>query len=427
VRLLVVGGGGREHALCWALKRDAPATTLYAAPGNPGTALLATNLKIAATALDDIVRAAREHAIDACLVGPEAPLALGLADRLGAAGIPAFGPSAAAAQVEASKAFAKDVMAAAGVPTAPSRTFAEFSAAQAWIRSHPGPIVVKASGLAAGKGAVVCATSEEALATAREFLAGKLGEAGATIVIEDVLEGEELSVLALTDGEHIAILPPAQDHKRLGEGDTGPNTGGMGAYCPVGLTTPALLQRVRREVLEPTLAELARRGARYKGVLYAGLMLGRDGTPFVLEFNCRFGDPETQAILPALAPGVSQYLLDIARGSWPLMSDVIAPERAAVTTVLAAPGYPEKPELGAAIQLPRDLGPDVLVFHAGTNRDPDGTLRVHGGRVLTVTGLGSTVAAAARISAAACAKIDFPGKQYRRDIAWREIRRAGAA
>lgn len=428
MKVLVVGGGGREHALCWALKRDAPDTTLFAAPGNPGTALLATNLKIAASALDEIVRAAREHAVDVAIVGPEAPLAAGLADRLAAVGIPTFGPSAAAAQIEASKAFAKDVMAAARVPTAASRTFTAFTPARAWIRSHAEPLVVKASGLAAGKGAVVCATRAEAETTAQAFLEnGALGDAGREILIEDFLDGEELSVLALTDGERCAILPPAQDHKRLGEGDTGPNTGGMGAYCPVGLTTPGLLQRVRREVLEPTLAELARRGARYQGVLYAGLMLGRDGTPFVLEFNCRFGDPETQAILPALAPGVSQDLLDIARGRWRPGTDVIAPQRAAVTTVLAAPGYPEQPELGAAIQLPQDLGPDVLIFHAGTHRDPGGTLRVHGGRVLNVTGLGPTVAAAARTSTAACAKIDFPGQQYRRDIAWREMHRAGAA
>ncbi len=428
MRLLVVGGGGREHALCWALKRDAPATTLYAAPGNPGTTTLATNLNIAATAVDDLVRAAREHTIDAVVVGPEAPLAAGLADRLKAAGIATFGPSAAAAQIEASKAFAKDVMDAAGVPTAASRTFTAFAPARDWIRAHAEPLVVKASGLAAGKGAVVCVTRAEAEATARAFLeSGTLGNAGREILVEDFLAGEELSVLALTDGERYAMLPPAQDHKRLGEGDSGPNTGGMGAYCPVGLTSPALLQRVRREVLEPTLAELARRGARYQGVLYAGLMVARDGTPNVLEFNCRFGDPEAQAILPALAPGVSEHLWDIARNEWRPTTDLIAPQRAAVTTVLAAPGYPEKPELGAAIELPQDLGPDVLVFHAGTSRDPDGMLRVHGGRVLNVTGLGTTVAAAARSSAAACARIDFQGKQYRHDIAWREVRRAGAA
>ena len=428
MRLLVVGGGGREHALCWALKRDAPATTLYAAPGNPGTATLATNLRIAATALDDLVRAAGEHAIDAVVVGPEAPLAAGLADRLRAAGMATFGPSAAAAQIEASKAFAKDVMDAAGVPTAASRTFTAFAPARDWIRAHAEPLVVKASGLAAGKGAVVCATRAEAEATARAFLeSGTLGDAGREILIEDFLEGEELSVLALTDGERYAMLPPAQDHKRLGEADSGPNTGGMGAYCPVGLTTPALLQRVRREVLEPTLAELARRGAPYSGVLYAGLMVARDGTPNVLEFNCRFGDPETQAILPGLAPGVSEHLLDIARGTWRPATDVIAAQRAAVTTVLAAPGYPEKPESGGPIRLPRDPGPNVLIFHAGTQRDASGALRVHGGRVLNVTGLGPTVAAAAHTSIAACALIDFPGKQYRHDIAWREIRRAGAA
>ena len=428
MRLLVVGGGGREHALCWALKRDAPATTLYAAPGNPGTTTLATNLNIAATAVDDLVRAAREHTIDAVVVGPEAPLAAGLADRLKAAGIATFGPSAAAAQIEASKAFAKDVMDAAGVPTAASRTFTAFAPARDWIRAHAEPPVVKASGLAAGKGAVVCVTRAEAEAVARAFLeSGTLGSAGREILVEDFLAGEELSVLALTDGERYAMLPPAQDHKRLGEGDSGPNTGGMGAYCPVGLTTPALLQRVRREVLEPTLAELARRGARYQGVLYAGLMVARDGTPNVLEFNCRFGDPETQAILPALALGVSEHLWDIARNEWRPTTDLIAPQHAAVTTVLAAPGYPDKPELGAAIQLPQDLGPDTLVFHAGTSRDPEGMLRVQSGRVLNVTGLGTTVAAAARSSAAACARIDFQGKQYRHDIAWREVRRAGAA
>ncbi len=359
------------------------------------------------------------------VVGPEAPLAAGLADRLRAAGIATFGPSAAAAQLEASKAFAKDVMDAAGVPTAASRTFTAFAPARDWIRAHAEPLVVKASGLAAGKGAVVCATRAEAEATARAFLeSGTVGDAGREILIEDFLEGEELSVLALTDGERYAMLPPAQDHKRLGEADSGPNTGGMGAYCPVGLTTPALLQRVRREVLEPTLAELARRGARYSGVLYAGLMVARDGTPNVLEFNCRFGDPETQAILPALAPGVGQHLLDIARGTWRPATDVIAPQRAAVTTVLA---HPEKPESGGAIRLPRDPGANVLVFHAGTQRDASGALRVHGGRVLNVTGLGPTVAAAAHTGIAACALIDFPGKQYRRDIAWREIGRAGAA
>jgi phosphoribosylamine---glycine ligase len=428
VRVLVVGGGGREHALCWALKRDHPHAALFAAPGNPGTAHLGSNLKIAATDAIGLAAAITEHHIDCVVIGPEAPLAAGLADTLRAAGSAVFGPGAAAARLEASKAFAKEVMAAAGVPTASSRVFTDLAPALAYITSHAEPLVVKASGLAAGKGVMVCATRAEAAAAARALLAdAKLGAAGEEVVVEECLEGEELSVLALTDGEQIAILPPAQDHKRLGEGDSGPNTGGMGAYCPVSLATPALLERVRREVLEPTLRQMAARGERYTGVLYAGLMVARDGTPNVLEFNCRFGDPETQVVLPVLPPGCTQHLLDIAAGAWRPEQKVLPATRAAVTTVLAARGYPESPEKGADISLPDDLGPEVLVFHAGTARDAGGTLRTAGGRVLNVTGLGADVPAAARISAAACERIGFAGKTWRRDIAWREIRRAGAA
>lgn len=428
MKVLVVGGGGREHALCWAWRRDHPADRLYAAPGNAGTAGLATNLPIPTADIPGLVAAAREQQIEFVIVGPEAPLAAGLADALRAAGITTFGPSAAAAQIEASKAFAKDVLAAAHVPTAASKTFTAVAPALAYIDESKEPLVVKASGLAAGKGAVVCATRDEARATVRAFISDKsLGSAGDEIVVEEFLSGEELSVLALTDGEQLCLLPAAQDHKRLGEGDSGPNTGGMGAYCPVGLATPALLDRVRRDVLVPTLAELARQGKRYTGVLYAGLMVAADGTPFVLEFNCRFGDPETQVLLPVLAPGATQHLYDIAREAWRPGGPELPASGAAVTTVLAAPGYPERPETGAAISIPDDLGPDVIVFHAGTTRDARGTLRVHGGRVLNVTGLGPTVPDAAWRSATASARVSFEGRQYRRDIAWREIRRAGAA
>jgi phosphoribosylamine--glycine ligase len=430
VKVLVVGGGGREHALCWALKRDAPApdTSLFAAPGNPGTAVLGSNLPIAATAVDELVAAVAQHDIDVTIIGPEAPLAAGLADGLRAADRFVFGPSQAAARLESSKAYAKEVMRRAGVPTAASATFADLAAALAYISAHAEPLVVKASGLAAGKGVVVCATREAAADAARAMLAGKmLGEAGTEVVIEEFLEGEELSVLALTDGERILILPPAQDHKRLGEGDTGPNTGGMGAYCPVSVATAPLLARMRRDVFVPVLREMAAQGAPYEGVLYAGVMLARDGTPYVLEFNCRFGDPEAQAILPVLPKGATKHLLDIARRRWRPKRQVIAATRAAVTTVLAARGYPERPERGAAIRLPQDLGPDVVVFHAATVRDPDGTLRTAGGRVLAVTGLGADVAAAARAGAAACERIAFEGKTWRRDIAWRELQRAGAA
>ena len=431
MRVLVVGGGGREHALCWALHADDPSTTLFAAPGNPGTAGLATNLAVAATDLDGLVAAARDHRIDLVVVGPEAPLAAGLVDRLRTTGHAAFGPTAAAARIESSKSFAKDVMASAGVPTAASRSFTEIGPALAHIERHAEPLVVKASGLAAGKGAVVCATRGEAAAVARDMLeSGILGEAGREIVVETFLEGEELSVLALTDGERILILPGAQDHKRLGEGDTGPNTGGMGAYCPVSLATPALLERVRREVLVPTLTELARRGCRYSGVLYAGLMIGADGTPWVLEFNCRFGDPETQVLLPVLPRGSTAHLAAIAASAWRPESTVLTANRAAVTTVLAARGYPDRPEKGAVIDIPI-LPPDVLLFHAGTTRDAGGALRVAGGRVLNVTALAPTVAAAAAASRAACERITFDGETWRGDIARREIDRsrdrAGAA
>jgi len=429
VRVLVVGGGGREHALCWALKRDFPDAGVFAAPGNPGTAQLGTNLPLSAGATAELVAAAREHQIDFTIVGPEGPLAAGLADALREAGHAVFGPSAAAARVESSKAFAKELMRRARIATAASQTFTALDPALAYIKRHAEPLVVKASGLAAGKGAVVCARRTEAVRAARAMLAeAAFGDAGREIVIEDFLKGEELSVLALTDGAQLLLLPAAQDHKRLGEGDTGPNTGGMGAYCPVSIATAGMLERVRREVLEPAIRELAAQGAPFQGVLYAGLMLAADGTLAVLEFNSRFGDPEAQALLPLL-PGVTRHLADIAGGSWRPRETTLPASRAAVATVLAASGYPERPELGAAIVVPRDLEPGTLVFHAGTERDPEGGLRVHGGRVLTVTGLGDTVVEAARRSADACELITFPGKTYRRDIAWRETReaRAGAA
>lgn len=427
MRVLVVGGGGREHALAWALKRDTPDATVFASPGNPGTAQLGTNLQIPVTAGEDLVAAVREHDIDLTIVGPEAPLAAGLADRLRAAGRAVFGPAAAAARLEASKAFAKDVMRRAGVPTAASSSFTALDPALAYIARHAEPLVVKASGLAAGKGVVICATRAAASRTARAMLAdGAFGEAGREVVIEEWLDGEELSVLALTDGARTLMLPAVQDHKRLEEGDSGPNTGGMGAYCPVSIAIGgALLERVSREVIAPTLAELARHGTAYSGVLYAGLMISAEGSPRVLEFNCRFGDPEAQALLPLL-PGVTRHLAEIAAGGWRPPDDAVVPVRAAVATVLAASGYPDEPQLGAAIDVPRDLEAGVLVFHAGTGRDADGTLRVQGGRVLTVTGLGDDVAEAARRSADACEQIAFQGKTYRRDIGWRDIARARA-
>jgi phosphoribosylamine--glycine ligase len=425
VRLLVVGGGGREHALCWALRRENPGADLYCAPGNPGTADVATNLAIPADDLDRLADAADMHGIDLTVVGPEVPLARGLADRLRAEGRAVFGPNAAAAQIEASKAFAKDVMQAAGVPTAASRTFQDLQPALDYVARHAEPLVVKASGLAAGKGAVVCATRAEAVDVLRGMLAGgTMGDAGRTVVIESFLQGEEISVLALTDGREIELLPVAQDHKRLLEGDAGPNTGGMGAYSPVAIATPALLDRVRQEVLTPTLMEMRRRGTPFSGVLYAGLMIAPDGAPWVVEFNCRLGDPEAQVVLPLVAGGLTGCLQSVADGGPPLPLR-LRPD-AAVTTVLAAAGYPDAPQKGAAIAVPSHLPEGVTVFHAGTTRDQAGVLRANGGRVLTITAVAPTFPEAQRRSREAAAAIEFEGKVWRRDIGWREAARVEA-
>jgi phosphoribosylamine---glycine ligase len=423
VRLLVIGGGGREHALCWALRRENPDADLYCAPGNPGTASLARNLSIAADDLDRIADAADMHGIDLTVVGPEVPLARGLADRLRAEGRAVFGPSAAAAQLEASKAFSKEVMHAAGIPTAASRTFTELHPALDYVDSHAEPLVVKASGLAAGKGAVVCLTRGEAAAAVRSMLGERVfGDAGATVVIEAFLEGEEISVLAVTDGRDIELLPVSQDHKRLLEGDAGPNTGGMGAYSPVAVASPALLARARAEVLLPALEEMRRRGTPYSGVLYAGLMVDRDGTPWVVEFNCRLGDPETQVVLPLVDGGLTDAFWKVAHGEGVAPIACLSGE-ASVTTVLASRGYPERPQQGAAIRIPEELPAGVTVFHAGTARGPDGVLRVHGGRVLNVTAVAPTFSEAQRLSREAAEAIEFEGKVFRRDIGWREAAR----
>jgi phosphoribosylamine--glycine ligase len=422
VKILIVGGGGREHAITWALHRENPAAELAAAPGNPGIASLANLLPIPADDIDRLTEAAVSGKFDLTVVGPEVPLALGLADRLRAKGRRVFGPSAAAAAVEASKAFSKEVMEAAGIPTAASRTFTDLSAALGYIDRHAEPLVVKASGLAAGKGAIVCATRAEASAAVRAMLGdGRFGDAGKTVVIEAFLVGEELSVLGLTNGEEVTLLPASQDHKRLGEGDSGPNTGGMGAYAPVTPATPALLQRINDEVMLPALVELDRRGARFEGCLYAGIMVDPTGAPFVVEFNCRFGDPETQVVLPMLASGLTDAMVRIAEGkaAGPLDVQPVA----SVTTVLAAQGYPDAPQKGAAISLPAELPAGVTVFHAGTALDAEGLLRVSGGRVLNVTAVAPTFDAAQSRSRAGAEAISFDGKVWRRDIGWREAAR----
>jgi len=429
VNVLVVGGGGREHALLWALRRDNPQARFFCLPGNAGTAALATNLSGSATDVAAVTAAAKANNIELVVVGPEAPLAAGLVDRLTAEGIPAFGPTQAAARIESSKSFAKTLMTRAGVPTPNARAFTDLSEALRYIGQQQEPLVVKASGLAAGKGAIVCRTKTDARKAATSMLREQnFGQAGAEILVEEFIEGEELSVLALTDGEHFAILPPAQDHKQIGDGDTGPNTGGMGAYCPVAIATDALLRRVSDEVFKPILKALSDSGAPYRGILYAGLMLHEDGSIYVIEFNSRFGDPEAEAMLAANPKGIFPVLRLIAEGGWvPASRKFGSASQAAVATVLAAPGYPDAPQLGAEITIPAGLeSEDLLLFHAGTSRDADGTLRVAGGRVLVVTGLGPSVEAAARKSRAAAEAIAFEGKQYRKDIGWRDIARSSS-
>ncbi|MFQ6046409.1 MAG: phosphoribosylamine--glycine ligase [Gemmatimonadales bacterium] len=419
--------GGREHALAWAL---APSARVFCGPGNPGTAQIATNVPLDLENHQAVIDAVRRHQIDLTVIGPEAPLAAGLADALARVGHHVFGPTAQAARIESSKAFAKEVMEAACVPTARSRTFTSESEPEAlsYVADHPEPLVVKASGLAAGKGAVVCRTRDEAKSAAAEMFGGKFGDAGLEVLIEEYLEGEELSVFALTDGEQVMLLPAAQDHKRLGEGDVGPNTGGMGAYTPVSIAADQLLARVEREIIVPVLRRLAEIGSPYRGVLYGGLMIDEEGDPKVLEFNCRFGDPEAQAVLPAADLELADHLWRIAAGeTWHPAHESWRASRAAVTTVLAAPGYPGAPVKGAEITIPAELPADTLLFHAGSAVDAQGTLRTAGGRIFSATGLGATVREAAERSRELAQVIEFEGKVYRRDIAWREARRAGAS
>jgi phosphoribosylamine--glycine ligase len=423
VKILVVGSGGREHALLWALQKDDPASKFFCAPGNPGTATLATNLPINANDLDGLISSVEELGIGLTVVGPEVPLALGLADRLRERGKLVFGPGAQAARIESSKAWAKEVMHRAGVPTAGSRTFIQLEPALEYVRGHPEPLVVKASGLAAGKGAVVCQTRGDALRAVRAMMEDRaLGDAGNELVIEEFMEGEELSVFALTEGQSCVLLPAAQDHKRLEEEDRGPNTGGMGAYSPVSIATPELLARIERTVILPTLAQMEKEASRFNGLLYAGLMIGRSGDARVVEFNCRFGDPETQAILPLLEPGLLNAIERVARSETP--GPVGARKNVcAVTTVLAARGYPDHPERGALIEMPDTVAEGVTIFHAGTTLTANGRLAVAGGRVFGVTGTGSSFTEAQQRSRLGAESINYPGRVFRKDIGWREVAR----
>jgi phosphoribosylamine--glycine ligase len=427
MKILVVGNGGREHALLWKLRRDAPEAELFVTNANGGMQGLATSVPLASGEIQAIAGWAEQNAIDLTVVGPEAPLAEGIVDHFTSHGLCAFGPTRGAAQIEASKAFAKALMQRHGIPTAAFQTFDDREAAEAYVRETGGPLVVKASGLAAGKGVIVCDDTAQALAAVAEMMEhAAFGTAGAQVVIEERMTGEELSVFALTDGENVLPMLPAQDHKRVGEGETGPNTGGMGAYAPVALATPELMARVEAEILRPTVAAMAAEGHTFRGLLYAGLMLTPDG-PKVVEFNARFGDPETQVVLPLLRSSLLAPMLAIARGESIAGTTLEWDPGAAATTVLASGGYPGDYPTGLPIRIPAQVEriDDVVLFHAGTQRTEDGALVTSGGRVLAVTALAPTVAQAAERSRVAAEQIEYEGRHFRRDIGWREVARGG--
>ena len=454
MRLLLIGGGGREHALAWKLTREEPDLELIAAPGNPGIGELGECVPLNVLDLDGLEGIARERRVDLTVVGPEAPLEAGIVDRFRAAGLPIFGPTRAAARIETSKAFAKQLLLDEGIPTARAEIHNRVASAKAAARRFGAPVVVKASGLAAGKGVIVCKTVGDADTAIDEILEGnRFGPAGAEVLVEEFMMGEEVSLFAITDGRHFVVLPGLQDHKRLLANDLGPNTGGMGAYLPVQLGYDAdrtlrfdpdsadrLALQAAREIFAPTLRALAARGCNFTGLLYAGLMLTRDG-PKVVEFNCRFGDPETQALMPVLdvAPRLLDLLLAVGRGEplpgFPVPDaegairqhgssriSTAEAEAACVTTVLAAANYPETPRTGDVISLP-PTEDGVYVFHAGTARDAEGRLVTAGGRVLAVSAVAPSVELAQSRSLEFAERVRFDGKQYRSDIGWREIAR----
>ncbi len=426
MKVLVVGGGGREHALCWTIAASPLCDRLYCAPGNAGIAEEAECVPISAEDLDGLVAFARDAAIDFVVVGPEEPLVLGVVDRLADAGIEAFGPTARAARLEGSKGFMKDLCATYGIPTAAYGRFSDIAAAKTFVREKGAPIVIKADGLAAGKGVTVALSQADALAAVDAAMAGgAFGEAGRELVIEEFLEGEEASFFALVDGESALPLVASQDHKRAFDGDEGPNTGGMGAYSPAPVMTDALAENVMARIIRPTVAGLKAEGTPYKGVLYAGLMIGPDGEPRLIEYNVRFGDPECQVMMMRLKSDLLPALVATAEGVLGTF-DLRWHEEAALTVVMAAKGYPGSYRKGTVIRgLAEASGgqDDVKIFHAGTRRGTGGEILASGGRVLGVTALAPSIAEARSKAYAAVDRIDWPEGFCRRDIAWRALER----
>ncbi|HVB63153.1 MAG TPA: phosphoribosylamine--glycine ligase [Nitrolancea sp.] len=421
MNILVVGGGAREHALVWKLAQSPRVDAIFVAPGNAGTAQIATNLPVPVNDFDGLIAAVRANDIDLTVVGPEDPLASGIADAFIAHDLAIFGPSAAAARIESSKSWAKDIMHSAGVPTARSQCFRDPHAALDAIYDAELPIVIKADGLAAGKGVIIAQTRDDAEQAVRSMLSDHaFGNAGNEILIEEFLTGREVSVLALTDGETIYPLIPACDYKRALDGDLGLNTGGMGAYAPVPLVDDALLSRIQREILAPTIAELNARGIIYRGVLYAGLVL-TDSGPKVIEFNCRFGDPETEVVLPLLSSDLAELLDACAHGCLKSVAEPRWRSGTCVSVVLASGGYPQSYRSGHEIRGLNDLTPEVLAFHAGTKGDAAGRIVTSGGRVLSLGACGEGFAEARARAYDAVEQVTFDDRQYRTDIALREI------
>ncbi len=426
MKVLVIGGGGREHALAWKLRQSSQVDEVIVAPGNAGTAREpgVRNVDVAANDLDGLLQLAKREKVGLTVVGPEVPLVAGVVDRFRAAGLRIFGPRAIAAQLEGSKAFAKDFLQRHNIPTARYAVFTELNPALACVRKHGAPIVIKADGLAAGKGVVVALTVADAELALHDMLgAHAFGDASARVVIEEFLDGEEASYIVMSDGSHALPMASSQDHKRRDEGDLGPNTGGMGAYSPAPVVTPEVEQRILKEVIEPTLQGMAAEGAPFIGFLYAGLMIDKSGAPKVIEFNVRFGDPETQPIMLRLKSDLVELIdaaldgrLEHARARWDA--------RPAIGVVMAAGGYPGRVRLGDVVNgLDAPAGADVKVFHAGTRLDEQGRVVTAGGRVLTVCALGSDIAAARENAYAALSPIRYDGAFCRRDIAHRALRR----
>lgn len=426
MQVLVIGGGGREHTLVWKLAQSKKVTKLYAAPGNPGMKDLAECVDLDIADLDGLADWAEKHAIDLTVVGPEAPLVAGIVDVFKARGLTIFGPSAKAAEIEGSKIFSKELMEKYGVPTAFFKVCDNLADARAFVEEKGAPIVIKADGLAAGKGVVVAMTRDEALAALDEMMgAHKFGSAGNRVVIEEFMEGEEASLLAFTDGKTIVPMLAAQDHKRVNDGDQGPNTGGMGAYCPAPVMTDALKEKTVKEVLRPIVDALAKEGRPYSGCLYAGLMIKGDSVK-VVEFNARFGDPETQVVLPLLKSDLAEIMVACANGT--LTPDLVEwSDKAAVCVVMASGGYPASYKKGIPITGLKAVNAmdDVVVFHAGT-REEDGKILTNGGRVLGVTAVADDIPSAQQKAYDAVDKIHFDGAHYRQDIAWRALRRLKA-